>query len=65
MTESMATSDDAAELCAPQGDTGDLARWLDELEQAIIAKRDDAGVPGRVSERKNVQQIVPDDQAPS
>lgn len=58
-------NEEAAERPATAEEAADLARRLDELEESIIAERDDAGVPGRVSERENTEQIEPDNQAPS
>lgn len=58
-------NEDTAEGNTPTEAVEELGRRLDELEEAIIAERDDAGVPGRVSERDNVQQVEPDHQAPS
>ncbi len=48
----------------PGTEKDELSEQIDEIEEAIIAERDEAGVPGRVSERESVQQTEPDDQAP-
>lgn len=57
--------DTAAGRRAPDTAGDELSERIDEIEDAIIAERDEAGVPGRVSERENVQKTEPDDQAPA
>lgn len=58
-------NEDAAESRVTTEKADGLTRQLDELEESVITERDDAGVPGRMSERENVQQITPDDQTPA
>ncbi len=58
-------NEDAVQEHSTAGEREDLPRRLDELEDSIIAERDDAGVPGRVTERENIEQAEPDNQAPA